>query len=195
MAGPSGPKMAELTLHVHDIDDVGKDYEFTLSPAWLTRELADCDLRPAGPEGHVDVHVQLSGRDALVNGRVRAEIVAPCSRCLGDVPCAVDTDLIALLAPTTDARGRALPADAEIELTDEDIVRGHYNGSQIVLDDLVRQQIILEVPMQPLCAGGCEVIPVPDHVRPPPEIFGAPPVDPRLAPLLKFKDKVSRNKE
>ncbi len=186
--------MAELTIQARDIDDVGKDFAFTLTPAWMERELADCQLRPAG-EGSLELHAQMNGNDILLQGHLSAELVAECGRCLGDVPCTVDTDVIALLSPDPKDRQRHGADDEELELTEEDTYRAHYSGPVIVLDELVREHLILEVPMQPLCGADCPGIPVPDHVRPPAEIFDKPPVDPRLAPLMKFKDKVPPKKE
>lgn len=185
--------MAELTIPVRDIDDVGKDFTFTLSPAWMERELADCQLRPAA-SGSIELHVQMNGDDILLQGHLSANLVAECGRCLGDVPCPVEADVIALLSPDPNERHRS-HSDEEVELTEEDTYRAHYSGLQVVLDDLVREHLILEVPMQPLCGPNCPGIAVPDHVRPPPEIFEKPPVDPRLAPLMKFKDKVPPKKE
>ena len=52
------------------------------------------------------------------------------------------------------------------------------------MDNIVREFLILEVPMQPLCSEDCAGIDIPAHVKAP-EDFGA--VDPRLAPLMKLK--------
>jgi len=186
--------MAELTLKLRDIDEVGKDHSFQLSPEWMLRELADGLVRSAHSPGSLEVHVQLNGDEVLINGQVRAELVIECCRCLGEMACIVDTDLIALLSPAADDRRRGDKAD-EVELSEEDTYRAHYTGSEIVLDELVREHLILEVPMQPVCGPLCPGIPVPDHVRPPPGVFDAPTVDPRLAPLMNFKDKVPPKKE
>src|SRR4030065_464925 len=69
------------------------------------------------------------------------------------------------------ARARGLRPEAdELELTPEDLDREFFTGDRIVLDDLVREQLILEAPMQPLCRQDCPGIPVPAHLRPPPEL-------------------------
>jgi len=187
--------MAEFTLQLRDLDDAGKDYAFTLSSAWMERVLADCALRPAGGPGKLSLHAQVHGRDVLLTGRLHADLNADCARCLGDVPCRVDTDLVALLSPAPGGHRHQDKDEEDLELSEEDTYRAHYSGSEIVLDDLIREHLILEVPMRPLCAVDCQGIAVPTHVRPPPEVFGSTGVDPRLAPLLKFKDKVPRNKE
>lgn len=186
--------MAEFVLNVHDIDEDGKDYAFPLTASWLDAALADCDLRAdtsSGPDvGKVDVHAQKNGADIVVNGKVHAALVAQCNRCLADAPVSVDAALVALLT----ARGPGLRPEAdEIELTPEDLDREFFTGDRIVLDDLVREQLILEAPMQPLCREDCPGIPVPAHLRPPPELASSDgsgrPIDPRLAPLLALKQK------
>lgn len=187
--------MAQITIPLRDLDEDGKGYDFTLSTAWMSQVLADCALRPAGDDGHLTLHAQVNGHDVLITGRLRADVSAECARCLGDVPCAVDTDVVALLSPALGGSRRQEQTDSEVELSEEDTYRAHYTGSEIVLDELIREHLILEVPMQPLCSGDCRGIAVPDHVRPPSDVFESSGVDPRLAPLLKFKDKVPRNKE
>ena len=64
----------------------------------------------------------------------------------------------------------------------------------MVLDDFVRDELLLEIPMIPLCSEECAGIqPDPDSRAPDPsdlETGGgedARGVDPRLAPLLKLK--------
>ena len=82
-------------------------------------------------------------------------------------------------------------------LSDDDLQREEFVGHDIPLDELVREHIVLEVPMQPLCSEGCQGIPVPETVRPPAEVFGTKDerVDPRLAPLQRLRDKIPPNKD
>ncbi|MFW6067577.1 MAG: YceD family protein [Myxococcota bacterium] len=173
--------MAQLVLHVPDIDASGKDFRFELSTAWLGEALADAPVRPAGGAGSLQVHAQRSGADILVHGHIRTRVVAECVRCLGDAVVDVDADVTSLMT----ARGPELrPEPDEVELTPEDLEREFFSGTEIVLDSLVREHILLECPMQPLCAETCAGIDIPKHVRPPSE--DEEPVDPRLAPLMKL---------
>ncbi|MET0387179.1 MAG: DUF177 domain-containing protein [Polyangiales bacterium] len=226
--------MAEFVLHVPDIDELGKDFSFVLSTAWLDATLQDASLRsdPAAGPGSMRVHVQLNGTEYLVAGKVQAQLLTECGRCLGDARVPVDVELAALYmrvaAPASPARGAAAPAGASpargaaspavasdgsraprkakvrqpvIEVDDEDeddLQRETFSGYDIVLDDLVREHLVLELPMQPLCSEACQGIAVPQHIRPPPNTFldtadsasttGA--VDPRLAPLQRLRDNV-----
>jgi len=200
--------MAELVVHVPDIDEAGKDYAFELAPAQLDLLLADAGLRP-DPQfgaGEVTVHVQLNGTEYLVTGRVRAHLLTECSRCLGDAPVPVDAELAALYArgesPASSGHyaggagghGHHKHPDLEefddADLDGEDMQRETFSGSDIVLDGLVREHMVIEVPMQPLCSEECQGIAIPKHVQPPDEVFGKGSVDPRLAPLQRLRDNV-----
>ena len=189
--------MPALVLQIHDIDETGKDYTFLLSPAWLQTELADAGLRPdpAALQPVVEVHAQKNGAEFLVNGRIDAELLTDCCRCLGDAKVSVHVPFGTLFSKHSD---KHLPPKQELE--EEDFAREAFTGHELVLDGLVREQMVLECPMQPLCKPGCAGIPVPEHLRPPGEVFGgtgengAVGVDPRLAPLQRLRDKVPPNK-
>jgi uncharacterized metal-binding protein YceD (DUF177 family) len=66
---------------------------------------------------------------------------------------------------------RPAPDDAE-ELDLEGPDRETFAGDAIVLDGLVRELLLLEVPMQPLCRDDCPGIAVPEHVKGPADLFG-----------------------
>ncbi|MFW5924651.1 MAG: YceD family protein [Myxococcota bacterium] len=179
--------MAHFVLHVPDIDASGKDFQFPLDTAWLGPAVEDAGLRPA-EEGTVEVHAQRSGVDILVYGTIRTRLFAQCVRCLGDAPVNVDARLSSLMK----ARGAEVrPEPDEVELTPEDLEREFYSGTEIVLDTLVREHILLECPMKPLCAESCAGIEVPEHVRPPEE----DPVDPRLAPLQQLAREMQNSSQ
>jgi uncharacterized protein len=204
--------MAEFVLHVPDIDELGKDYAFELSPAWIDAHLRDAALRadPQGGPGALAVHAQQNGSEYLVTGTLRAQLVTECGRCLADAKVPVDVPFAALYTRAAGAavggtakgandhhrtpRGSKAAAKA-LELSDtdddDDLQREPFSGTIIALDDLVREHLVLEMPMQPLCSEQCQGIPVPQHLRPPEDTFGADgAVDPRLAPLQRLRDNV-----
>jgi len=187
--------MAELVLHVPDIDEAGKDYAFELAAAWLDPQLADATLRldPEFGPGSLAVHAQQNGSEYLVTGRLRAHLLTECSRCLGDAKVPVDVELAALYTrggAKSGAHDRASDSELDID-EDDDLSRETFTGNDIALDDLVREHLVLEVPMQPLCSEQCQGIAVPKHLRPPEDTFGAADaVDPRLAPLQRLRDNV-----
>ena len=184
--------MAEFVLKVQDIDERGKDYEFPVTGAWLDGALEGTPLRrdPSRGEGRFELHAQRNAGEILVRGALTADLLIECSRCLSDAPLHVQTDVTALLSQ---AGADELPE--EVELDAEDLDRAHFIGHEVVLDELVREHLLLETPMQPLCAPGCQGIQVPAHVRPPAEAFGEGRVDPRLSPLQQLRGKLTAKKE
>ena len=188
--------MAEFVLHVPDIDEAGKDYSFMLAPSWIEAHLSDAVLRADaafGP-GRLQVHVQENNTgEYLVTGTLSAHFLTDCGRCLGDAKVPVDVEFGTLFTRAPFKKSPVRPKHYEVddEESDDDMQREEFSGNDIALDDLVREYIVLEVPMQPLCSEACEGIPVPAHVRPPPDAFVEPgAVDPRLAPLQRLRDNV-----
>lgn len=194
--------MAEFEIKVHELEAGGKQYDFSLRPAWLDASLGLREA-PAGesvradsnePEGAVSVWAEKSGEDVIVRGRVRTRLRAECSRCLGDALLPVDTELSALFTARRDA---LRPVTDEDELTPEELETEFFSGDTVVLDSLVREHVLLEVPMQPLCSESCTGLEVPAAVRGPADLSEAPMhegkrVDPRLAPLMGLIDKTKK---
>jgi uncharacterized protein len=84
-----------------------------------------------------------------------------------------------LYVPAASLKGAA---DGEDDLTDEEADTLPFEGETVALDDLVRDELILEVPMIPLCSEACPGMSPAPHQ----EGAGEKPIDPRLAPLLGF---------
>ena len=187
--------MAEFVLNVLDIDEAGKDYEFPVRQAWLAEALAGTGVRATGVvDGRFEVHAHAQGSDVVITGRVSTSIVTECARCLEDAAIVVDAPVASFLS----ARGDAYrPVPDEQELTPEDLDREFFSGDRIVLDLFVREQILLEVPIKPLCAEGCDGIAVPAAVAGPRDLDDTAEggVDPRLAPLLKLVGTIEPTEE
>jgi uncharacterized protein len=183
--------MAEFVLQIQDIDEQGKDYAFELTPVWLDEALLDSPLRrdPSAKPGRFEVHAQRNEREILVRGMADAELMVECARCLRDTPLHVHTPITALLSQAGQNR-----TPEEVELDPEDLDRARFIGHEVVLDELVREHLLLECPMQPLCAPDCPGIEIPKNVRPREEDFGGD-VDPRLLPLKQLREKLSGNQD
>lgn len=188
--------MSEFVLNVQDIDEAGKHYDFPLRPEWLADALRGTDVRvhEAAPVGRFAVRIHKQGADLVLQGRLTAGLAVECARCLGDARIDVATDVASLLtARAADLR----PQPDELELTPEDLEREFYSGDQVVLDAFVRENLLLEVPIKPLCTEECPGIPVPDAVSGPAELRTSEEgsVDPRLAPLMEMVGKLKSTEE
>jgi len=183
--------MSAFVLQIQDLDEAGRDWNFAIGTDWLASALAETELSAGDKPGRLTVHAQRNGTDVLVQGHVEAELSATCARCLADVPLEVDLALTALFGPEhTRPRGSE---DIDVQL--DEVNRDYYSGSEVVLDSMVREYLLLEAPMKTLCSESCEGIAIPDHVRPPDEVFGDSAPDSRFAPLLKLKEALTKNEE
>ena len=83
-------------------------------------------------------------------GTVETRLRLACSRCLDpfDVPVAVSVDLMYL-------PHRVNTGDGEMEISDEDLSTAFYRDEQIDLEQLIREQFQLSLPMKPLCRDSC----------------------------------------
>ena len=183
--------LSAFVLNIRDLDESGKDWRFAISKAWLESALADSELGPGAQDGELRVHAQRNGLDVLVQGHLSAGLSAACARCLEDVPIDIDLAMTALYSP------EHLRPDSsdEIDVRLDEVNRDYYGGAEVVLDPMVREHLLLEAPMKPLCSEGCEGIAVPEHLRPPDEVFGETAPDARFAPLLKLKEALTKNEE
>lgn len=185
--------MTEFALHVPDLDETGKHFAFPVRAAWLASELAGTDARAdqSAPDGRLEITAQRIGEgDVVVRGQVAARLVVDCVRCLEDAKLDLTAELGVLISARGAGRGTEIDED---DLSPEELDRDFYSGDKISLDMLVREQLLLEIPMQPLCREDCPGIPVPAHVKPPADFDDARPAG--LAGLKDFVRKVGQNKD
>ncbi len=183
--------MSTFVLQIQDLDESGREWNFAIGTDWLASALADTELNAGTEDGRLTVHAQLAGMDVLVQGHIEAQIAATCARCLVDVVLDADLALTVLYSPE-----HMRPKDSdEVDVRLDEVNRDYYGGAEVVLDPMVREHLLLEVPMKPLCSQNCEGIAIPEHLRPPAEVFGGSAPDTRFAPLLKLKEALRKNEE
>jgi uncharacterized protein len=187
-APPSGaPPTPEFSVPVHDLDAGGREYHLPIRAAWLRGVLEETDVSASAGDGELDIRLSKSGKDVVVRGSLTAELMVPCSRCLELTPVAVRESLgilaVASPAPTRTSRAAKGGHDEE-DLGPEEADVLPFDGDTLVLDDLVRDELLLGIPMIPLCSEGCP------GISPKPEEGATDAsIDPRLRPLLRLKSK------
>ena len=83
-------------------------------------------------------------------GTVRTELELGCSRCLEPFRLPVDQAFELRYLPQAEAS-----TEPESEVADEDLETSFYRDEQIDLNELLREQFYLALPMKPLCAEAC----------------------------------------
>jgi len=174
---------SEFTISTGDLDSGGKPYLFPIRAAWMRGALEDHEAKPEGEDGALEVRASTSGNDVVVHGTLQAKLIVPCARCLEPVRFDVDVPVTVMFSPRAALTGRESAQEREITEAEADTLP--FDGETVVLDDMVRDELILQTPSFPLCSEDCAGI-SPSLERE--EGAGAPgrDVDPRLLPLKRF---------
>ena len=85
-----------------------------------------------------------------VQGVVTTSVRLSCSRCLSEYETTVTSPFTIFY---TKASGE--PLDEEMELAEEDLVAASYEGEEIDFTPVVAEQVILGIPLKPLCKEEC----------------------------------------
>ncbi len=133
-------------LDLRRLDDGESHVEWSLTGAELGIDSED--LRLSGPVT-VELRLYRTDHQVQIQGRIHGAATHACGRCAEDVREAFDTSFVCLAVEAHDEM-----ADGS---DDDDVLV--YEGGRIELGDLVRQHVLLTVPMavscRPDCAGLC----------------------------------------
>lgn len=87
-----------------------------------------------------------------VEGRLNVKMSAQCDRCLESTTIPVDRSFDLVYMPTDESRG------GEVEIDEAAIEVGYYDGPGIELNDVLREVVLLALPMQLICSEACKGI-------------------------------------
>ncbi len=88
-----------------------------------------------------------------IEGPVALKALFVCSRCLDEFPLTISIDMAVKLAPKS-----KLTYSPETELHSDDLDVYYYEGDELDLDPYVYDEIMLNVPVRPLCREECKGI-------------------------------------
>jgi DUF177 domain-containing protein len=104
--------------------------------------------------GPVSGHARLlrTSEGILAHSDYHTSVALDCSRCLEDLTARVDGELDEEFVPSTDIR-TGLPLAHETDDADEpNLINEHH---EIELDEVLRQNILINLPLHPLCQPDC----------------------------------------
>jgi uncharacterized protein len=141
--GPYAIKLREIPA-----DGLHRDYDLT--GAFAGQALAGTELAANGLTAEVDL--QRSDLDVYVRGILRGNLSAACSRCLGPAPIELQSSFAVTFMP-----GEEEPTDEEeVDLTDEQVDVKRYTDDELDLEETLREELLLAVPIAPLCREECQ---------------------------------------
>lgn len=179
----------EYRIKITDLDAGGKDYRFVIRAPWIRGILEGHEAKCTDKDGAVAVRASKSGHDVVVHGTLDARLQVPCARCLELFEIDLHSDLSVIYVPGAKIKDAGPDGEVEYTLEDAEADTLPFDGENVVLDDLVRDELLLEIPMIPLCSEACPgMSPGPEQRKD--AASEEKGIDPRLAPLLGLRDKI-----
>jgi uncharacterized protein len=127
---------------------------------------------------HVKLKLTNTGGAVLVSGTLKTTVKLSCCRCLKDFDLPVVLKIEEEYSKRQSAP-RVGKAGEEIELKEKDFVFEIGEDNIIDLDEAIRQNIIVDLPLKPVCNKACKL---PETVKDKKNV-----ADPRLAKLATIK--------
>lgn len=148
-----GYKPIVTTLNVQDIPDEGMGVQVVEEPSSFKELLLPLPRIDFSLDKAVRAHLRINKSDevVLIRGRIQAELILQCSRCLEDYRFPLDSDCEVTLFPF---EGAMPPQEAE--LNKDDLRSSYYYAGEIDLSAIIREEILLDVPYKPLCRASCK---------------------------------------
>ncbi len=147
-----------LLVDLEDIPfDTAHPLDCALEVPWIDAALAKSE-GSAFADGSLSAQLlQQSDGRILLRGKLDARFRVPCARCLSDAEVDAGGELVLTFVQRGHEYGAELGLDGSdegLELTAEALDELSYEGSKLDLAPMVREQLLLAIPMKALCERG-----------------------------------------
>lgn len=137
-----------MRLELANLEDIGGKFAHDYEPGELTLEEERVEL--AEPPKTVGRIIR-EGTRVMIEGRVSAVTRIECDRCLKPITVPVNSQFrVAYVTPEVYQR------EPTPELGEEDLALSVFDGEIVDVDEIVREQVLLEVPTYALCEENCK---------------------------------------
>ncbi len=139
-----------MKINVSKVPESGMSLKFERDREWFREYLSgtatgDFELERIG----IDCAARRMKENVFVEGTVVTAVDMTCCRYLKMIRLPIRSSFKYTFTPVP-----SKPQD-ELELTAEDLDFAYYEGEVIDLDMVIFEQILLQIPMKPLCAESC----------------------------------------
>ena len=128
-------------------------FDESFDPAQI--EFASENLEQASPLHAVGSAEMLknTGGQVRIQGRYTVEVTAPCDRCLAPARFPLDAGFDLFYKPVS-----VIARVEEVEIDEGEAQIGFYENGGLELEDVLREQVLLALPMQRVCSEDCKGI-------------------------------------
>ena len=145
-----------MFLDIKDLETRPLDFNEEFQPGLIDLGGEARQTTPLKTSGRAELVEEHHGKHQIVKdirlrGRLSAGLELQCARCLDPVPQQVDREFELLYRPLGADAGRD-----ELSVTDAEAEIGYYQGEGILLEDVLREQVLLALPLKIICRDDCK---------------------------------------
>jgi len=107
---------------------------------------------PLHAEGRAELLANTDG-EVRIKGHLNVTMESACDRCLGHAVFPLDANFDLFYRPNS-----SLAGDDEVAIDEGEAEMGFYEGAGLELEELLREQVLLMLPMQRVCSSDCKGI-------------------------------------
>jgi len=144
-----------MFLDIHELERHPLDFEEEFQPDVIDLGGEARQRTPLKASGHAELVEEHHGKhkvikDIRLRGRLTAGFELQCARCLEPVSQEIARDFELLYRPLGADAGRD-----ELSVTDAEAEIGYYQGDGLLLEDVLREQVVLAAPLKAICREDC----------------------------------------
>jgi len=142
-----------MFLSIQEMEVRKVRFDETFEPGQI--DFADDQVTQAGPlhvQGVAELLANTEG-EVRIRGDLSVAMRADCDRCLAEARFPLEAKLDLFYRPMFN-----IAREEEIEIDEGEAEIGFYEGEGIELEDILREQILLLLPMQKVCREECKGI-------------------------------------
>src|SRR5688572_22995421 len=142
-----------MTRYFVDLKDLVHEkisFEDSFEPGVI--DFAADNVRQSGPLDWA-ASAERAGAEIRIHGSLKTSVELMCSRCLEPARCDITKPFDLFFRERDD---QMFDEDDEVELSEEDTKTAFFTGTQLAIGDILREQVLLALPMKALCRVDCK---------------------------------------
>jgi len=146
--------MLALEYRIKDLEGRDKDIDLSLSSAFLADALVGFEAMLDDSSLALSVRLSQCKSTVLCDGWLRGRLSLSCQRCLEPAVIDLSQRVHSIYVPASEPVIENSEGSDE-EIDEDDLDYAHHNGEVVDLWPLLREQIILAIPIAVLCQEDC----------------------------------------
>jgi uncharacterized protein len=145
-----------MEFKISELEQEPIDFDLRFKPGAIDYGEEAEQTGPLATSGRAEVlHEHRGPKDIVADIRLRGnysgEFEAPCARCVEPVPLSLASDFDLIFRPVGVDAG---PPERAISAGETEI--GYYQKDSLLLEDVLREQVLLSLPVRTLCKPDCK---------------------------------------